>query len=150
MKTGNAAKLPALLTMSRTSNGKWIIDVTDAVSRSEILHLEVSDAAFSRAIGHLGYQPAEAEWRPAALGKKYEVKTVPVPAVKFDGNRESGLAKERAAIAPFEVDGWRGDIDDMSNMHKRKGAHQMVTFRRYVESTEEDVEAARKDLERRE
>ena len=62
------------------------------------------------------------------LGKTREGKTELVPSVGYSASDED----IDAALAPFEVFGWKGCKDDMTNHHRNAGDHQRVSFTRHV------------------
>lgn len=63
---------------------------------------------------------------------RYEHKTESVPFKSRFGKGDA-VAKARA-LAPFEVDGWKGRVDDLGNMHKSTGdgTGYHVVFTRHV------------------
>jgi hypothetical protein len=126
-------KLPAKLSVSRfqsnTRDNGVHIRVIDAKSHTCVLELEISVEEFGHAVLGLSERECEATWKIENLGLVYEHKTEFVPIKK-------NVSKEKA-LAKFEVDGWKGRIDDYGNYHKhakRNGVEGFdVVFTRYVE-----------------
>lgn len=69
----------------------------------------------------------------SVLGKKQEVKRELVDCPPWirttDQEWQAALAQ---AVMPYEVEGWKADIDKQHNGHKTKGEKYEVIFRRYV------------------
>lgn len=66
------------------------------------------------------------------IGKRCESKTE-IVACKHDSIKPS-IAKKRAAVEPFEVDGWKANLRDIGNHHKSCGDGKWrVSFSRYVD-----------------
>ena len=67
------------------------------------------------------------------VGWDYEVKEDVVPYASHGKDQEA----ISAALAQFEVDGWKGRTSDLGNMHRRSGDGYRVTFRRFVPPKEQ-------------
>lgn len=110
-----------------------LMDDSSGVTFAEI---SVSLENFSEALFGLSHVECDAEVYPdAPLGKVVETKTelIPRPAytsVKYPEERKALAAK---LFKPYEVDGWRGYVDDLFNMHRANGDNMMVTFSRFVD-----------------
>lgn len=125
-------KGPACVCISRRSSNVrddyFVMTIEDGGSGCDIVEIEMSPAALALALSGAANQPALATWRVSNLGMRRETKTVVVPCTY------SPTAQQKAdALAPFEVNGWRGDASNLGNQHKRRGEHGFaVTFRRWV------------------
>lgn len=129
--------LPGTLTISHPSGGgsDYIeIRVEDAKSGITFLELQVSLEAFTHAITGRASQDCTLELRGLDnLGKRREVKHERVPYTRVYGEYEQ-LAKAKA-LAPFEVDGWRGYAGDLGNHHKGNDTTgYSVSFTRFVDA----------------
>lgn len=111
------------------------IEITDELSRVQFVEARIKYADFAHAITGHGDQPVTFALRGIQLvGTRAEYKGERVP---FDcyANRADQAAKTRA-LAPFEVDGWKGSPDDLTNGHcTAERGFQRVTFRRHVNAT---------------
>lgn len=109
------------------------IDVNDELSGTRVLTVRIPLKDFAEALFGLAHVECEFDLNPDLVGKKCEHKQEMVPIE--DGlryaDRSSPLAAK--ALAPFEVDGWKGRVDDLFNPHRRGGNSARVTFVRYVE-----------------
>jgi len=112
------------------------IIVEDDTSGARVLELWMSLEEFAKALTS-SYGEAEMEiYRQAPIGKKRENKDEIIKVGRNPWERDE--AKLKALITPYEVDGWKGDISDLTNWHRRVGdGLQRVGFRRYVEINEE-------------
>lgn len=128
------------LSISRPSYGGFddreFIEITfrDCSSGTEFVTARVKLDDFARALTGLGHLDMSFDFYPELVGKKYEHKTeiVPRPDVGYnDKNRNEIAAK---AFAPFEVEGWKGRVDDLFNSHMRTKEGYRVIFTRYVEA----------------
>lgn len=69
----------------------------------------------------------------SVVGKRHESKTV---AIKIANDRGDFLKKAALVCAPFEVDGWKADVETSGfSGHRYKNGEYQFTFRRYVEVT---------------
>ncbi len=138
-KTDEPKKLPARVTITCATDRKgehlMRIEIQDLSSRIEVVTVEMGMAEFALALAHHGYQPAEAEWRGLDLvGWVAENKTEEVEFENQWGERkEKQEASARLALMKHEVNGWRGNMSDLFNGHKRvRAGVQRVSFFRYV------------------
>ncbi len=112
----------------QTSRGGMFVQVEleDEISGTRFLEVTFSLTAFASAM--MGQSSQGCEFVLAGmdrLGMKRENKTELVP---FDRSKVSGGDKEgspgwfaaQAALAPFEVDGWGGNMSDMFNWHRNR------------------------------
>lgn len=130
------------LTISRVHSsheGDYVeISLVDDTSHTQPVKIHVSLQAFAEALMGSGDRPCTFEWRPSRVGKIHETRKQIVP---YHGYYRHGSAEERRAkadaLAPFEVDGWRGNPSDLGNMHRSLGDGQYrVLFARYVDAPE--------------
>ncbi len=133
--------LVAKLSISRPQggdcNGEFIdIQVNDEAAGVRAVTVRVSLADFAKALTGQGHIPATLEFNDSGLVgmvREYRKKAVPSLEHLYGDDRASRV---RAALVPYEVDGWRGSDSDMSNSHctsiidgKR---FQAVGFQRHV------------------
>lgn len=103
------------------------IEVTDETSGIRFLEVGMTLEAFAQAVTGLSHQPCEIELRGIEnVGKVRELKTEVVP---FNYSSD-----KPAALAPFEVDGWKGYAGDLGNPHKVADGGYRVSFTRYVDA----------------
>lgn len=108
------------------------ISISEDNSRVEFFDGFISIEDFGNAVTGLGFQPIEFEFRPQRVGMMAENKYELVPKPKSYKNEEEA----RLLMAPFEVDGWRGEVSDMFNGHNSCGDKQRVRFFRHVDATD--------------
>lgn len=130
------AVLPGKITISYPRGGAYDdgggfanIRVLDEASGAVMFETQVDIAAWGLALSGVANTSCRFIRGALALaGKCAETKTELVPRITDGGDAES-------VLAPFEVDGWRGDARDLRNAHRwRHGDQCAVTFRRYVDS----------------
>lgn len=116
---------PGSVSITRFSGSSqgWHIVLEDETSRTRVVEIELTLEQFAQALG----SHAECEFHSfntGLVGMKYENKTevVYIPAaiqrVSYgmrDAVRNDPLVQQ--ALAPYEVDGWRADIRDLTNHH---------------------------------
>lgn len=132
----NHSKLKGRLTISRPRGGNsdYIeISITDQSSGTEFVSARVGLTDFAEALVGLALVDCEFDLRPDRVGMKYEHKEefvpCPISYARTAADREKIAAK---AFKPFEVDGWKGRIDDLFNPHRRNQEGARVVFTRYV------------------
>jgi hypothetical protein len=130
-------KLPGKLTITHPAGGGedyMEICVKDNVSSITFLELRISPEALMHALTARAFQDCTLELRGLHnLGKKREHKYELVPYVPVWGKKEHA-AKQRA-LAPFEVDGWRGNSLDLGNFHRGNQIDgYRVSFTRFVDN----------------
>jgi hypothetical protein len=155
----SARLLQGKLTITRSMSGRddprpITIAIEDALSGITVIEAHVALSAFAEAVTGFGERPCELEWHPAAAAligrrrehKRLEVPIPPLPWSKQDEARRRVLI--RAAIAPYEADGWRGRDSDAENGHNRvqgatgpRGESVMrISFDRWVDDDGTAVE----------
>lgn len=143
-------KLSGKITISCPSGGAGErsirLEFIDDTSRVHFLAGEMSLADFTLCIAGHSYTPITFELRrPDLVGMRHEHKQ---ETVAFDHPHEA-IARDRrgrddaersplvdAALAPFEVEGWRGQPSDLLNHHRRlegRREHFKVAFHRFVD-----------------
>lgn len=98
------------------------IFVEDALSGVRAFTLEIPHADLLRAVAaSSGQKCMYSVGDTMLIGTTRESKRELVPFDCFQRERALGRRDERVtyALAPFEVDGWRGRSDDLWNPHKR-------------------------------
>lgn len=113
------------------------IEITDSASHVAFAEIEMTCEDFAKAVTGMDGMTGDLTTRRLDLvGKRREHKRELVP---FDGRCATGpmTDEERAALAPFQVDGWKARLDDLRNGHRRTrhgdGWAHRVSFVRYVE-----------------
>ncbi len=148
--------LPVRLTISRTTSShrgdRIAVRITDELSGISFVELSLPLAAFAAAVTGMGDVHAEAEIHGLDLiGQKHESKTETVPfdpsQLGYGAEKGAFTAMLTAAVAPFEVDGWKADLDRTYNMHRVRDGMKgyEVHFHRYVEATEDNIAEKRKN-----
>ncbi len=107
------------------------IQVTDELSHVQFVEIYMDHEQFSVALGSsIGI--GEFELRGVdVVGMTAENKTEVVPFKCGDDPAE--------ALAPFEVDGWKGRSGDLGNMHRHVGNGYRVVFFRHVPTESEEA-----------
>jgi hypothetical protein len=136
------APTEATLTIGRVSDVETIrLRVIDDASSTVALQLELTPEQFALGLTGQANRPAKARWLTANIGRAWETKTEVVP---IEGHPTYSEANKNLALAPFEVDGWRGNRGDLGNPHKKlSGGGYRVDFYRFAER----YEGERADLE---
>ena len=128
------------ITSTHDSAKQWIeIRLEDATSSVTFLEVRVELAPFAEALVGHAHQPCSFAVRHIEqVGKVRETKEERVPCTwQAHTSPEHHLAQQRAALAPFEVEGWRGNPDDLGNRHRGSAEHgYFVRFTRFVEAPE--------------
>ena len=118
-------------------NGDFIeILIEDRKSGTQFTEIEMSLEAFTLAITGMTGQPCTFELRGIEhIGKSRQWKKCLVPYIPtHDGASLSGRMEKRRILAPYEVEGWRGNDSDLGNYHKRNSENEYtVTFQRFVD-----------------
>lgn len=137
-------QLQGKITISRTGRtdcaASMRIEIQDVASRVSFVIGEMSMEDFAMAITGHGYMPIKMEIRGLdVVGMQAEHKTLEIP---FNGPRFLAGAEEneegaRAAVAAYEVDGWRAtDWRNFFNEHRRvhgvAGDVFKIAFHRWV------------------
>lgn len=110
------------------------IEVNDELSGANFISIRIPIKEFTEALFGLAQRPCEFDLRPDLVGLKHEWKEEFVPFEDWTFYRDYGDRNEVAAevFAPFEVDGWKGRVDDLFNHHRRGKGGARVVFVRYV------------------
>lgn len=122
------------ISIGRSQNAVHI-QIQDDTSRTLCIEIDISLADFGKVVTG-GSSKCIFVLRPDKVGWQHEHKTENVP---FDHYKYESLerfeAAAKQALAPFEVDGWNGDLEDLSNMHcrsKTKPTTYCVRFVRWL------------------
>ena len=110
-----------------------VIELTDEISFTRFLEVKIGVAEFAKALTGASYTNCDFELRTDNVGKKHEHKEeiVPVGSVIYVPYTKRKATGEKL-LKPFEVDGWKGNVDDLFNHHRHTSKGQRVTFHRYV------------------
>ena len=118
------------------SNGRRFvcIQITDELSGCRVVEIEMELEAWALALASSYQDCIFDDIRSPCIGKRRERKTVPIKhpdEMSFDISD----ARLRKAVAPYEVDGWTGDIGCFRNHHKRDRETRKynVSFVRWVD-----------------
>lgn len=112
------------------------IDLTDESSGTRAATIRLSLENFTETtVGNMLIE-CEFDYYPERVGKVREwkdenVSIADLPFYVKNGEERQRLARE--TLKPYETDGWRGDVDDLFNHHRRSGKIARVGFVRYVE-----------------
>jgi hypothetical protein len=153
---------PGTIRLGRSSGGDREdipvhIEIEDSISGVRFLEIHLSVRSIGDLLTTGRAVDCELEFKPKApIGKKHEHKTILVPSLTnhpaLEGLMDWRLKREllqEASIKPFLVDGWEY-AHGFGNFHcgsDDKG--YSCVFRRYVEATEEDVQAVWDEREKR-
>jgi hypothetical protein len=120
------------LTISKGSDDTIRIELTDSLSRTRCASIKMDPTEFANVIFGLAERPCTFELRSDKVGLRRETKTENVSYVPMWPEVHNNAAAQ-AAIAEFEKDGWKGNLSDALNHHKRgpDGSYR-VTFERWV------------------
>ena len=115
-------RLKGNITISKVTQSKGpgyiSITISDENSHCTIVNVEVPFEQFALAITGLGHQPCALEYYEGApIGKVRECKTELIEAPGYVPVLERE-AIGRSILAPYEVDGWKGYVDDLFNSNK--------------------------------
>lgn len=127
--------LAGKVTISRTSSnvdGDCVtITLIDESSSCQLVEVSMSMEAFGLAVTGLSRVECEYLLTAENAGKVRQVKTESVALPGGSGIRDKKKAAE--ALAPYEVDGWKGRKEDLHNPHLISGGKASVTFIRFVD-----------------
>jgi hypothetical protein len=118
----------------RSSNGVYGIRIEDVKSGVAFVEIELTGEQFAEMITSKSTDGLASYRALDRVGLRAEHKTECVP---FHCYRQyDDEAAQTAALAPFEVDGWRAQRDDLRNGHRTVKdvavPTQRVTFHRHV------------------
>lgn len=137
---GNGIKIEMRLNRVSSNgdrDGMFRLTVADADSRCTMLEADFGPDALADLLSSRLAECGAMVWLDR-VGKVREFKTVHVPILTgFDWDKRSEEA--RAAVAPFEVDGWRGCDTDYLNSKRRGPTSANVTFERWVEKEQKEA-----------
>lgn len=110
------------------------VELTDELSGTRVVTAKIPVEQFADVLFGMAYTPCVFDFYPELVGLKYEHKEEFVP---FDnpGYFQPGEEREKVAakvFTPFEMDGWKGRVDDLFNPHRRGKNGSRVTFVRYI------------------
>lgn len=136
-------KIPVNIRISKyTSNTRpdgVKLSIEDKISGSIFIECDISMMAFAQMLTGSGGD-AVGEFLGVHIGMVHEVKTE-VVEVSGKGKSYGDEGPARKAIAPFEVDGWRGSVSGAMNHHRHTGGNKYsVGFSRFVPLTPENAE----------
>ena len=95
------------------------IRIEDELSNINFVDVKMDIESFGKALLGLGSVPVEFELRGLdRVGKKFEHKEMEVMITHRRGD-SPGTGDIDAALSKNEIDGWKGDRGDCTNMHKR-------------------------------
>lgn len=134
---------PGKLSISRRTSSQrdpfFVLTIEDAVSGEEI-EVKIEAAQLAHALGGAAAQSCDITIHHLArIGKKHEHKTE-IVSCAWNATEE----QKAAALAPFEVDGWMGNVDDIGNHHRQTGGGYSVTFHRWVDVGVASIPAPKK------
>lgn len=148
--SGQPRELPMRISINRTTSNRGSdyvrVELIDEASRCILARAYLGLEAFGLAVTGASEQPCTVTlFEGAPIGKHHEVKQELVPwpyPVVF--NEHSVLELAQAAVAPYEVDGWRCmRLADAQNGHKVvwQNDQRFVTFsfERYVDPEDADA-----------
>ncbi len=108
------------------------ITIHDEKSGVAFLEIDLTAEALGNSLTGSSRQPCTFELRAANVGKVREHKTETIAFTGTDHkNRE---AEARAILAPYEVEGWKGDWSDLCNHHRGPAEARKVSFTRFVDA----------------
>lgn len=137
-------KIKASLSITCSNHGKFSIAITDETSGIEFVELTLTPEQMALALATRYMTGLDAEVRsPDRIGWTHEHKLADVPFDCYHGSEKNRAEEAQLALAPFEVDGWGGQVSDLFNDHRRTKKDgvwfQAVTFHRHVKPTEEQA-----------
>jgi hypothetical protein len=115
------------------------ITITDVISGCRVCEIYMPLGEFALAITSSQGKGEMEFWPKAPIGMKAQSKEEIVPFKPVTHKRNEQEVK--AALSPFEIDGWRASESDLFNHYRVAGAgKQRVTFFRHVDpETDEPV-----------
>lgn len=125
--------LPGTITIARPQGHDCdyiTIEIRDKASTVEFVEVSIKYADFALALTGMGYTPCEFNLRDTKLvGSTHEHKTEVILFDRYVPEEDPAL---KAALAPYEVEDWVGNVSDLLNGHHRVKGGQEVGFVRYV------------------
>lgn len=109
------------------------IEIEDATSGTRVCEISMSLENFAEAITGLSACKAKGHLWDGPVGYKSEYKIVNIFMPSGYVRTENQKAVGGKYLAPYEVDGWKGRVDDLFNHHKNSGENTYrVSFHRHV------------------
>ena len=114
------------------------IELVDELSHCVVVSGTLTYEEFGKVIANMSGKCEFFHNASGLIGMKAENKTEIVAFENPSFAREGPKLKAAMdkALKPFEVDGWKGDRDDMLNHHRRVTGGYRVIFRRHVPAKE--------------
>ena len=110
------------------------IRLQDETSGTTCVEVEITAEALGNALVGSSLQPCKFEWYPWNVGKVREHK---VETISFEAKTHKTREEEaKAALVPYEVDGWKGSWRDLGNPHNGSKDGYRVGFIRFVDAQE--------------
>lgn len=136
-------KLQGTIQFTKDNYGNIYIYFEDKKSHVRFMTVTFTPDALGKSL-FLTQQPCEIELRSVEnIGKILEVKEEIVAYTNVYGNRQDVERSKRKALAPFEKDGWKGNLNDLGNSHKFSNYDEdsaihtyRVSFTRFVEEND--------------
>ena len=130
------AEASGRITISRPAASwgeKYIeIKLDDDASGCRLVSVRLSLDCFAEAVTGLGYVPCVFDYYDECpVGKVRQNKTELLPKPKHSQKDREATAK---ILAPFEIQGWRGEASDLFNHHRYIGEKVAVNFSRFIEA----------------
>lgn len=110
------------------------INLTDESSGCQVVEIRLSPEQFAEVLVGSSQRGCEFDFNDSGvIGKIREYKEEIVPRPKKYKDKE----EVAEILKPFEIDGWKGHKEDVTNSHLWVGTgNVMVGFHRYVEKVE--------------
>jgi hypothetical protein len=113
-----------------------VITIEDKTSGTRVLEARFSLEGFMRALTSQSGIEGVGKLFGGPVGYNSETKHEIVPRPELFSKKEKQTSAE--ILAPFEVEGWKGDKDDLQNHHGWVGKDKVrVLFRRWVNESGE-------------
>lgn len=115
-----------------------MIDLKDETSGCQIVRVSCTYEEFAKMVTGHGTKVQAEVYTDLPFGYKAEVKKEQIEFPNLPSNHKLRLNAARKVIAEYEVDGWRGNAEDVLNRHQcmmHTGSHRDVweiTFHRHV------------------
>lgn len=157
LKLTKPLNLPGRISIGRIYGGgeenEIRVEIEDEVSHTLVLEFKLTLEDYAKLLTGLSHVPGRMNWYGGErVGWKHEVKSVIVP-FKTDGiadwyrmtdEERHAQPSVKAALAPFEVDGWIARVDDLFNSKRtvrdkisnRERVGQTVSFVRWLKPEE--------------
>jgi hypothetical protein len=141
--TGKLVTRPFNLTLLHGSNDRHTLNIADRNSGLMLLRIDLTDEQFINLLTNRQAVSDGLYNTNPNIGKFHQNKQEWVSLAGEPPGYSSDNWQEflREAVKPFEVDGWKADIDETRNSLRVNSQNQTysVTFRRYVDNPQENV-----------